>query len=122
MAQGATTGEDLMGTNYYLKRECDHDMIMRKFALPDVLEVHIGKQSNGWQFVFHGYKGVVETRSMWEDTIHDAIRLGWNIVDDYGSRFTFRSFFNIVDASKGKKMQGDFVSNDGWSFIHGDFS
>lgn len=47
-----------MSTNYYARREGTN---------PDNEGLHIGKSSGGWEFLFRGFAGVVESTPDWRD-------------------------------------------------------
>jgi hypothetical protein len=89
-----------MGTNFYARvNTCEH------CNKPDY-ELHIGKQSIGWQFGFRGYvnyqpiDGVelnLDSWQKWKSFLnHKTVR----IVDEYGEEVKFSEFAKFVEASQ----------------------
>ena len=95
-----------MGTNYYVRKdECDKCHRGEE-------EIHIGKSSAGWRFLFdksHGY-------------YHDKESLlkflkGQNIWDEYNRELSKRKFWDLVDYKAGLKEHDWCGTIDGldWS-------
>jgi len=82
-----------MGTNYYTKMEpeqpcaeCGH--------VPNVEEVHIGKSSGGWVFMFNQHPVVnMESAQSWYDFIKDN---NYQIFDEYGRQFEISGLEDVV--------------------------
>lgn len=99
-----------MGTNFYMKRIPTEDDIqmMSTLALEQKLdelqafvtelnhEIHIGKRSCGWKFLFNHQDGKYfdprhqESLKAWLDDPH------YKIVDEYGDKYTFEEFWQMV--------------------------
>lgn len=119
-----------MGTNYYLKRiptqeeiekakklldegkiesqssyfgyNPEYDMAAEDVIAEMTKEIHIGKSSYGWQFVFRTnneyypstYKDVI-------NFIKESIESGkWKFIDEYGSNISIEDFENTVSSHK----------------------
>lgn len=100
-----------MGTNYYvhiklsesekerLKRLIDEDNISElKYSLPEY-EIHIGKSSGGWQFLFnHNNNEYYErTRESIDSFIRDEDHI---FMDEYGDLMDPDEFWEKVDSKK----------------------
>jgi hypothetical protein len=109
-----------MGTNFYYRKRSG-------LFGSDVEELHIGKQSAGWQFTFRAYKGedgkiAIESWKTWKEILTRS-KAG-KIFDEYGKEFTAQEFIHMVEATSTGKNHVDFASyetntwNDpeGWSF------
>lgn len=99
-----------MGTNFYMKRIPTEDDIqkMSTLALEQKLvelqnyvtemnnEIHIGKRSCGWKFLFNHQDGEYfdphhqESLKAWLDDPH------YKIVDEYGDEYTFEQFWKMI--------------------------
>ena len=83
-----------MGTNYYLKYDiCE---CCNRYD-----EIHIGKSSAGWQFIFRGYGEdfipVLQTYDQWKDFIKDQLYGDTaKIVDEYGKEIGLKEFVEMV--------------------------
>ena len=81
-----------MGTNYYLHKspcaECGLSKNVR----------HVGKQSGGWQFHFHGYRDddPIMSYGDWKEemTPSDVLK------DEYNQEVTYEAFWDMVDSSR----------------------
>lgn len=81
-----------MGTNYYLhKSPCKECGLSKNIR-------HVGKQSGGWQFHFHGYRDddPVMSYGDWktEMTSDDVLK------DEYNREVPYDEFWAMVDSSK----------------------
>jgi hypothetical protein len=78
-----------MGTNYYAKvnhcKECD------RFD-----EVHIGKQSFGWAFIFNPLHC---TKEIWEKELKSK---KISIINEYGEKISKKAFWKMVEENKDK--------------------
>lgn len=109
-----------MGTNYYwrpLITEEEREKLLEKtknvktlqeikdFIYNDILkeresEVHIGKSSCGWQFLFHlGIRKYTCGQSLKKEDIDKWFRSGI-IVDEYGDEISVDDFWTLVDTKK----------------------
>lgn len=99
-----------MGTNFYMKRIPTEDDIqmMSTLALERKLdelqsfvneinkEIHIGKRSGGWKFLFNHNNAVYfdpksqESLKAWLSDPH------YQIEDEYGEKLTFEEFWDMV--------------------------
>ena len=101
-----------MGTNYFLYiNKCDK---CGRFT-----EIHIGKSSGGWRFVFQYIPNAFEKVTDWmEATVHGEI------MDEYGHPCTFTEFWTTVDIKQKERSQSGlegFRDVDGYDFLEGDF-
>ena len=109
-----------MGTNYYwrpLITEEEREKLLEKtknvktlqeikdFIYNDILkeresEVHIGKSSCGWQFLFYlGIRKYTCGQSLKKEDIDKWFRSGI-IVDEYGDEISVDDFWKLVDTKK----------------------
>lgn len=116
-----------MGTNYYLKFKqpdpCPH---CGKFdAIPDM---HIGKQSAGWRFSFHGYreKGITSWNA-WAAFLAANVGRGARIVDEYGKSLMLGEFIAAIRFTGKCHAElypgpDEWIDSQGNSFSECDFS
>ena len=109
-----------MGTHYYwrpLITEEEREALLEKtknvktlqeikdFIYNDILkereaEVHIGKSSCGWQFLFHlGIRKYTCGQSLKREDIDKWLRSGI-IIDEYGDEISVDDFWKLVDTKK----------------------
>lgn len=109
-----------MGTNYYwrpLVTEEEREKILEKvknsktiqeikdFIYYDLLnerksEIHIGKSSHGWQFLFNlGIRNYTHGQSLKKEDIDKWFHSGI-IVDEYGDEISVDDFWQLVDTKK----------------------
>ena len=109
-----------MGTNYYwrpLVTEEEREKILEKvknsktiqeikdFIYYDLLnerksEIHIGKSSHGWQFLFNlGIRNYTHGQSLKKEDIDKWFRSGV-IFDEYGDEISVDDFWALVDYKK----------------------
>ena len=109
-----------MGTNYYwrpLVTEEEREKILEKvknsktiqeikdFIYYDLLnerksEIHIGKSSHGWQFLFNlGIRNYTHGQSLKKEDIDKWFRSGV-IFDEYGDEISVDDFWELVDYKK----------------------
>ena len=109
-----------MGTNYYwrpLMTEEEREKILEKvkdsktiqeikdFIYYDILdgkesEVHIGKSSGGWKFLFNlGIRKHIRGQSLKKEDINAWLRSGV-IFDEYGDEISVDDFWALVDSKK----------------------
>ena len=118
-----------MGTNYYLKRIPTQEEIDKTKQLLDerkieshagrwnwsleedptvedmihemTKEIHIGKQSGGWQFCFRTNDEYGQSYKEVFDFILNAIRsMKWKFIDEYGEVVNYDKFVNMVYNNK----------------------
>lgn len=82
-----------MSTNYYWRfDECN--------CCERYNKLHIGKYSNGWEFMFQGYRpdsfGKGKELVSWQDW-KNALKKDGIIVDEYGTRITLSEFIEMVE-------------------------
>ena len=105
----------LMGTNYYYTGP-----ILDTSHCEDG-KLHIGKQSAGWAFIFHSQE--VEGRPL-RIVVNFKLLLGSHgalIEDEYGVACSYSEFWEMVERTKDRRQQFDYVS-EGYCFILEDFS
>lgn len=93
-----------MGTNFYLKKKLNKDAkeLLKKYidednldaideVLKDYKEIHIGKRSCGWKFLWdaHYFKYFEPNKK----SLFEWLKSG-DIYDEYGRKFTFDQFIN----------------------------
>lgn len=109
-----------MGTNYYwrpLMTEEEREKILEKvkssktiqeikdFIYYDLLndeegEVHIGKSSGGWQFLFYlGIRKHIRGQSLKKEDIDAWLNSGI-IFDEYGDEISVDDFWDLIDRKK----------------------
>lgn len=116
-----------MGTNYYLRfpepPKCPH--CGRHDA---ARQLHIGKQSAGWRFSFHGIlEEGLNCKAAWESYIEDSVKIGAKIVDESEKELTPDEFWKKIRPLDGKSHalmypDGNWVDQVGCSFSDGEFS
>lgn len=99
-----------MGTNFYMKRIPTEDDIqkinelttqrlfneLQNYVTEINEEIHIGKRSGGWKFLFNHQDGKYfdphhqESLKAWLDDPH------YKIVDEYGEEYTFEEFWQMT--------------------------
>lgn len=120
-----------MGTNHYLKvNVCEHCGRAEK-------ELHVGKSSPGWRFLFHGIPGEVETRAHWLALMRTP---GHALRDEYGKPMTVEEFETMTAGKQdgidqkspvaGDEAEGGWLRSyreqlwydpDGYTFDRGEF-
>lgn len=99
-----------MGTNFYMKRIPTEDDIQKIGELSiqrlfDELqnyvtemnnEIHIGKRSCGWQFLFNHQNGAHFDPRSQDSLINWLKNSQYEIVDEYGDAYTFEEFWKMV--------------------------
>ena len=121
-----------MGTNYYwrpLITEEEREKLLEKtknvktlqeikdFIYNDILkeresEVHIGKSSCGWQFLFHlGIRKYTCGQSLKKEDIDKWFRSGI-IVDEYGDEISVDDFWTLVDTKKDAMDYGQYYKKN----------
>ncbi|MEW1951054.1 hypothetical protein AB0280_17605 [Pseudarthrobacter sp902506025] len=103
-----------MGTNYYARiNTCP------TCRRPEE-EIHLGKSSGGWQFLFayndgDYYKDVHELKDWLKDK---------TIIDEYGREVRHDDFWSLIEAKQAtvNPEQGHFMTIDGHRFMDGEFS
>jgi len=121
-----------MGTNYYIKHK------ERKVTQPDL---HIGKNSAGWEFSFEAHEKNeyyqtpdLKTKQQWFEYmfLNDG-----NIFNEYNVEISFQELVKIIESTMNRGLKNhydylkenhDFESlkycfkDEGFSFSEGDFS
>ena len=114
-----------MSTNYYLRYnicEC-----CNRFD-----EIHIGKSSYKWRFLFRGYDDfspVLQTYDQWFEFIGDQLyRDTAEIVNEYGKIVQFGDFVEMVEdkqkdpENKIHNFDNNYVDVRGYNFSNREFS
>lgn len=122
-----------MGTNYYLRGDqpsackcCGHT--------PPREEVHVGKSSWGWKFLFKGNRDpeqgpLVTTEEEWWVEIQRRIQAGQQLRDEYGTVITLPELRALIEARRTDQDHLGFTFRDGgWQdakgndFLESEFS
>jgi hypothetical protein len=103
-----------MGTNYYAvkKKPSEYNN-----------EIHIGKSSGGWRFLFQGYSDelTINSKEDWEKFLKND---EYVIMDEYGSRISYKDFFKLVEDKQKENNKDNFayaVNRNGYRFSYNDF-
>lgn len=92
-----------MGTNYFC-------------TLKDNKKIHIGKNSCGWAFLFHGYTDennfIICSYSDWQKFLSQK---GLRIVDEAGVLMKKKDFFMLIDISLSYKKMPVLNNQESWS-------
>lgn len=103
-----------MGTNYYAKINICHTC-----HRPEE-EIHLGKSSWGWQFLFayndgDYYKDVAQLKDWLKDK---------EIFDEYDRPVTHEDFWKMIEDKQAtvNPQDGHFMTIDGYRFMNGQFS
>ena len=115
-----------MGTNYYVRlgshteiQVCnlghEHETIVYD-------EVHIGKSSHGWKFLFNPYKS---SRSAWMDFLWEQ---NDKIYDEYGKNVSYKELMLAIEVAQEngytlesyKKTLDVFIRNDALTYEYTD--
>ena len=99
-----------MGTNYYLKRN-----ICNECGRYD--ELHVGKSSAGWRFIFRRYDDVRNVED-WKQLMKE--NEFWN---EYGEKVEYEWFWELVhNKQSGRIHHYDSELIDGFVFCDNEFS
>jgi hypothetical protein len=101
-----------MGTNYYTRvNECH---FCGRYG-----ELHIGKHSGGWVFLFRGYKELgINSKKDWEDLLGSYK----GIYDEYLRMWSPEEFWRIVEGTKKSPNKLPPLDEDGWPVCFEEFS
>lgn len=100
-----------MGTNYYLKvykgKKCD------KCGRSDELEeLHIGKSSAGWAFLFNPNNNLFNSFRDWREVLEKNPN---SIFSEYGNNVSLFAFYKMIaDKKDGKKHETDKIDFEGY--------
>lgn len=98
-----------MGTNYYL-----HTDFCKCCGKPKK-EVHLGKSSCGWKFLFH------KSRQMFDfDSFCKFIEKGI-IYDEYGNKCSSDDLLHLISIKQDEKHNPQSENIDGYDFLDIDF-
>lgn len=95
-----------MGTNYYLRLK--ESVLSNKLSptlkkeIIEKTELHIGKASCGWKFLFQEQKvdgEVLNSKEKWQKQIADE---NWEIRDEYDDLIEEEKFWNTVNVRQNK--------------------
>jgi len=110
-----------MGTNYYARYN-----ICEFCGRYD--ELHIGKSSAGWTFIFQAQEDEITIKS-YKEWIEFLLGEEIKIFDEYGDELTIVDFKDIIENKKKEKHnhtkeypEGHFLDEEGNSFSEGEFS
>lgn len=106
-----------MGTNFYIRKkieEADKKAIqelldkddmegVKNYAEEHPNEIHIGKRSYGWKFLWdaHEFRYFEPTK----ESLHEFLR-AHDIYDEYGRKYTFEQFINDIPIDEGCDLEG----------------
>lgn len=82
-----------MGTNYYIKSK---DKKCHECGGTGYLDVHVGKSSGGWQFLFNPFK---KSFKEWKEYI---LSNKDSLYDEYGDKVKPEEFFKLVEEKQEK--------------------
>ena len=112
-----------MSTNYYMMKKCA--------CCGDKKQIHLGKSSFGWTFIFRGDReiGVIDFNT-WNIRIKTLLQAGWSLVDEYEQTTDYRKFIELVISKITEKQNqarefpgpNDWLSEGGDSFSDKEFS
>ena len=99
-----------MGTNYYLRKpQC------KKCGRGNE-EIHLGKKSAGWKFLFHKTNEIKDF-----DSFCEYIKTG-EIYDEYDRKISVENLLDIIENSKNEKSHiPDSEIINGYDFLDCDF-
>lgn len=98
-----------MGTNYYLNTDyCPCCGKPRK-------QVHLGKSSYGWKFLFYKHGRVRDFPSFCE-----FIKQG-EIENEYGDRFDAEDLLDLIEAQQDEKSHENAQNINGYDFMEREF-
>jgi hypothetical protein len=113
-----------MGTNYYLRMN-----ICSNCGRYD--ELHIGKSSGGWRFMFHGYRELSDEVkfSSYSDLLQILNTGNYQIYDEYQELISISDFLSMVKEKQKLRSQFPSLGTDnaevdscGFEFYFYDFS
>lgn len=82
-----------------------------KTMLKSFEEVHIGKSSVGWRFLFDGNNQEWKTIQQYKDWIAN-----YEIYDEYGNKYTQEEFWKMVE-EKQSEVAASKKSNPNWYIV-----
>lgn len=98
-----------MGTNYYLHTD------FCKYCGKPKKEVHLGKSSSGWKFLFH------KTRQMFNfNSFCNFIEKGI-IYDEYGNKCSSDDLLHLISIKQDEKHNPQSENINGYDFLDCDF-
>jgi len=101
-----------MGCNYFIRY--NNCKCCKRYD-----ELHIGKSSFGWDFLFHE-TSTIKTYKDWVVLLSQPDTL---IVDEYGEEISFNKFIDKVMSKIGLQQgRNPRISSDGYRFMEGEFS
>jgi hypothetical protein len=99
-----------VSTNFYLHRDPQNCGECGKPGRE--AEIHIGKRSGGWVFVWQGFNGgdipdvpALFDESTWHKFLLTEVSQGAQIKDEYGQKYTSEGFLIQVAEQRGLKRQ-----------------
>ncbi len=109
-----------MGTNYYARYK--HCASCKRYE-----EIHIGKSSSGWQFMFHATLDIKN----YQDWITFLSKDGVKIYEEFSKEVSLKDFKELVkekqiaicdNHAEIYKEQGNYVDKEGYSMSPYEFS
>lgn len=109
-----------MGTNYYLKSKpcetCGHCQT----------ELHIGKSSMGWRFLFRSYNYETKINSF-DDWLLELNNPNKVIYNEYHEKIELAELLELIEDKRNGKSQAHlahyfFQDEKGYDFCHNEFS
>ena len=103
-----------MGTNYYLR----HDICNKCNRYE---ELHIGKSSHKWKFLFHSIKKEdLTTYDRWVDFLKiETENEGAKIFDEYGAEIELKELLDLITEKQGNKEKNPSKWNDYYLDVRG---
>jgi hypothetical protein len=104
-----------MGTNYYVKDDSNN------------FELHIGKNSVGWEFLFHAHETPFLHSAQQLSTFLRFVEIipHVGVYNEYGEEVSIDDFWTMVDSAKSKGLKIPFKSwtdSEGCRWASEDFS
>lgn len=85
-----------MGTNYYLHRQTPEDLCQHCGRGRAYEEVHIGKSSGGWKFLFNSDEYQITTYKCWQKELTKPENKD-HIYDEYGRKISPEELFKLIE-------------------------
>lgn len=108
-----------MGTNFYLRKKLseyekeigisylnDDDYDALRDLIPE--DIHIGKRSGGWKFLFNANNFVYFDTT--KESLIEWLKSG-QIVDEYNQEYTFEEFWNNERPTEGWDLESYYKDN-----------
>lgn len=118
-----------MGKNYYGKqiptaehlnnmaqKVLQNELGVVKTMLESFEEIHIGKSSAGWKFLFNGNNQEWKTIQEYKDWIEQ-----YQIYDEYGTSYSHEAFWAMIESKQNETAAITKSQNSSWYIIIDDY-